>query len=427
MTGTADSGRQLTAREVLRIPTYRRLWLAQTVSDVGDGLTNLTLLLLVNELTGSTAALAAMAIALAVPPLTIGLLAGTLADRLDRRRLMLASDLLRAVIVLGFVLVGTADLLPLLLVLALAQASVGTFFNPARGALLPRIVPAQGLLAANSIAQATRVVAGVAGTAIAGLMIGATGLYWPAFVLDALTFLASFALVLGIPTAVGRVPEATPTVARTGVRADLVEGLRIVAGSRVLWVTVATLGVAMLGLGSVNLLFVPLLVNELRVPEAWFGPVELAQSASMVLSAGIVATLAARLSAQSIIVGGMLGVGVVVALLGAAGSVWHIILTMFAVGWFVTPLQAAVVTVLQRTVEDRARGRVMAALQAAMSGASVASMAAAGALAAVIGTRTVFLIAGAIVVVAGILAAVAYRTGPRLEAGGAEPVPAYVE
>ena len=88
------------AREVLRIPAFRRLWLAQLISDAGDGLTNLTLLLLVNHLTGSTAALAAMAIALAVPPLTIGLVAGTLADRVDRRRLMLASDLLRAVIVL---------------------------------------------------------------------------------------------------------------------------------------------------------------------------------------------------------------------------------------------------------------------------------------------------------------------------------------
>ena len=408
----------MNARQVLAIPAYRRLWLAQLVSDVGDGLTNLTLLLLVNELTGSTAALAAMAIALAVPPLTIGLVAGTLADRLDRRRLMLGSDLFRAIIVLGFVLIGSAGQLWLLLALALAQSAVGTFFNPARGALLPRLVPPEGLLAANSISQATRVVAGVVGAGLAGVMIGSLGTYWPAFVLDAMTFLASFLLVLGIPAALGRAPERSEDVP-SGVRADLVEGLRIVAGSRLLWVTVGTLAVAMLGLGSVNLLFVPLLVNDLRVAEAWFGPVELAQTASMVLAAGLVAALAARISAQAIVVAGMLGIGVVAALLGAVGSVWHVILLVFAVGWFVTPLQAAVVTILQRTVEDRARGRVMAALQAAMSGASVASMAAAGALAQVVGTRTVFFVAGAIVMAAAVLAAIAYRTDARR--GGVQP------
>ena len=158
----------LGARDVLRIPAYRRLWLGQLVSEAGDGLTNLALLLLVNHLTGSTAAIAAMAICLAIPPLTIGLFAGAYVDRADRRRIMLASDLLRAATVLGFVLVGSADELWLLFILAFVQASVGTFFTPARGAVLPKVVPQEGLLAANSIAQATRVVSGIVGPASAG-------------------------------------------------------------------------------------------------------------------------------------------------------------------------------------------------------------------------------------------------------------------
>jgi MFS family permease len=90
----------LSARAVLRLPNYRRLWLGQLVSEAGDGLTNLALLLLVNSITGSTAAIAAMAICLAIPPLTIGLFAGAYVDRADRRRIMLASDLLRAIVVL---------------------------------------------------------------------------------------------------------------------------------------------------------------------------------------------------------------------------------------------------------------------------------------------------------------------------------------
>ena len=108
-----------------------------------------------------------MAICLAIPPLTIGLFAGAYVDRADRRRIMLASDLLRAIVVLGFVLVGSADRLWLLFLFAFVQSSIGTFFAPARGAVIPKVVPREGLLAANSVAQATRVVAGIVGAGLA--------------------------------------------------------------------------------------------------------------------------------------------------------------------------------------------------------------------------------------------------------------------
>jgi MFS family permease len=396
---------QLSARDVLRIRDYRRLWLGQLVSDTGDGLTNITLLLLVNHLTGSTAALAAMAIALAVPPLTIGLLAGAYVDRADRRRIMLASDLLRAATVIGFVLVGSTDWLWLLFVLAFAQATVGTFFTPARGAILPRIVPAEGLLAANSIAQATRVIAGVVGTALGGLIVGMAGVYWPAFVIDAATFLLSFAFIAGLPRTIGQVVPSAGAVA-TGIGSSLAAGLRTIAHSRRLSTTIMALAVCMLGLGAVNVLFVPLLVRILDVDPAWFGPVELAQSSSMILAAGLVGALAARLSATTIVIAGMGGVAVVIGLLAGVTEIWHILVLLFVVGWFVSPLQAAVVTILQTSVADAERGRVMSVLQAAMSAASVLSMAFAG-------------IAGAIVAVGGVVAIVGYRgTGRRAAAPG---------
>ena len=101
-------------RDLLRLPDYRRLWLGQVISDFGDSLTNLALLMLVNRLTGSTAAMATMAIALAIPQVTFGLLAGVYVDRYDRRRIMLLSDLLRALLVLGFATVHSADQLWLL-------------------------------------------------------------------------------------------------------------------------------------------------------------------------------------------------------------------------------------------------------------------------------------------------------------------------
>ena len=138
MTATATAevaAPAMSIRAILGFDGMRRLWVAQGISDVGDAFTSLGLLLVVNQLTGSTAALALMAIVLAVPQVVFGVIAGAWVDRLDRRRLMIASDLVRAVLVLGFVVAASGDRLWLLYLLAFAQASVGTFFTPARTAL----------------------------------------------------------------------------------------------------------------------------------------------------------------------------------------------------------------------------------------------------------------------------------------------------
>jgi MFS family permease len=394
---------------VLRIRSYRLLWLGQLISEAGDGLTNLTLLLLVNALTGSTAALAAMAIVLAIPPLTIGLVAGTYVDRLDRRRIMIVSDAIRAVVVLGFVFVGSAESLWLLYVLAFVQATIGTFFTPARSAVLPRVVPREGLLAANSLAQATRVVSGVVGSAVAGLIVGLAGTYWPAFTLDAASFLVSVALISRLPAAVGRIEDAHAAAGSVG--SALAVGLRTIARSRVLVTTIGILGVSMLGLGAVNILFVPFVVGVLDVGPVWMGPVEFAQSASMILASGLIGVLARRLSPASIITVGIAGIAVTIGLAGAVGAIWQLLVLMFVLGWFVVPLQASIVTILQTTVPDGERGRVMAVLQAVMSAAGVISMAGAGIAGDALGVREVFFAAGALCGVGLLVALVGFRVG----------------
>ena len=425
----ASAPATLSARAVLRLPNYRRLWLGQLVSEAGDGLTNLALLLLVNSITGSTAAIAAMAICLAIPPLTIGLFAGAYVDRADRRRIMLASDLLRAIVVLGFVLVGSADRLWLLFLFAFVQSSIGTFFAPARGAVIPKVVPREGLLAANSVAQATRVIAGIVGAGLAGLIIGLAGVFWPAFVLDGLSFLASFVLILGLPAVVGQItPSPAQTAASTsagatvapapaptpGIFASLTLGLSRVAQSRLLSTTIASLAVVMLGLGAVNVLFVPLMTRVLVVSPAWFGPLDMAQSASMILAAGMIGAIAARIRPTTIITIGLVGVAVLIALTGAVTAIWQVLLLMFLVGWFVSPLQASVVTLLQTNVVDAERGRIMSVLNAAMSAATVLSMAFAGIAGDVVGVRNVFFLAGAIVAVGAVISLIGFRgTQPR--------------
>jgi MFS family permease len=425
MTANVET-KALGVREVLRIPDYRRLFAGQVVSDIGDGITMFLVLLVIFDLTGSNIALALMAIAEAVPAFTVGLVAGVYVDRWDRRRVMLASDLLRAAIVLTFAFVQTAALIPLLYVLGFTQASIATFFRPARGALLPHIVPAEGLASANSLAQASQVIGAVIGTGVAGLIFANFGTGIVGFAIDSATFLVSFVLIAGIAPAAGQVTaERAAAAASETVMGGVLAGLRIVRGSRVLTGVLMATGITMLGLGAVNVLFVPLLIGDegLRVDAAWMAAIELAQTSAMILAAGAVAFLARRLAPTTIITLALAAIGVCIGLVAGVTAVWQVVLALFAVGLALTPLQAMVQTVVQTAAGDATRGRVVSLLQASISTASVASMAIGGVLGDVIGIRPVYLMAAGIVLGASGLSVLLFR-GETGRAPSAQPVTA---
>jgi len=156
-------------------------------------------------------------------------------------------------------------------------------------------------------------------------------------------------------------------------------------------------------------LFVPLLINELRVPPAWFGAIELAQASSMILSALLVARLFSRWSPQSIVSIGLAGLAVPICLLAGVSQVWQVVVLLFAVGWLVTPIQAGVTTIVQTATEDATRGRVAALLGTVTGTANIVSMAFGGMAAAVIGVGSVFLLAGLLVAAAAALVMLLYR------------------
>jgi len=389
-------------RAVLRLPEFRKLFVAQTISNVGDGMTYMALMLLVNDLTHSTAALAVLSIAVAVPSMVGGIVGGAVADRFDRRRIMLASDTVRAVLVLGFTLVATADRLPILYIVAFAQAAIGTLFSPARGAIIPRAVPAEGLMAANGLGQLSRVICSLLGTTVTGLVFAVTGSAAPVFVLDALTFLASVAIVFRVSRTLGT-PVHEAHASAGGFASSVTAGLRVIAASPTLVATLLGLFVAMLGMGAINILFVPFLINVLHESPAWVGPVEGAQTLSMVLASALIGTLAARFSARSMVVGGLAGTGIVIIAFSQVPNVWVLFPLSFLVGWFVTPLNVAVSTIIQTTAADAVRGRVLGALEASMSTATIVSTAAAGVFGAALGIRTVVAIGGALCAAAAVV------------------------
>jgi MFS family permease len=230
------------------------------------------------------------------------------------------------------------------------------------------------------------------------------GVAWPAFIVDAMTFFASFALISRI-----KAPRHTAGEAHQGdVRAVFVQlgaGMKLIMRTRVLLGTLVAAGVTMLGIGAVNVLMLPLIVNDLKVPVTWFGAVEFAQTSAMVLSGSLVALLAARLRPTNIVSMCLVGIGVVIGMTSLVGSIWHLFPLLVVVGFLMTPLQASIATIMQTSVDSKMRGRVGASLNTLISTASLLSMALAGIFAEALGVRTVFVLGGALTVVAGLAAA----------------------
>jgi MFS family permease len=404
----SQSSSTFSITDLLKIPNFRTLWAGQIVSDFGDALTQLTLLLYINRVTeGNTQAIALLLIALALPMATVGLAAGVFVDRWDRKRVMIVSDVLRAVLVGGFIVAAATGQLWLIYLTGFLHSTVGSFFTPARGAVVPRIIPPEGLLTANSLTQISHIFFRVLGTAAAGFLVGSLDNFTLPFIIDGVTFVIS-ALVLTQLKVERRVAAAAQTTLRL-IFAQLRVGMSTILRQRVLSGTLIVLSVTMLGLGAVNVLLAPMLVNELQLPETWFGALEFAQSSAMILGGILVAVLARYVKATTVVSLGLIGLGIVLGLFAPVNHIWQLFPILFLIGLLVTPVTASVTTILQTNASDEVMGRVSAALNAAITTANLLSMALAGVVAAQVGTRNVFLLSGLVVMGAGFAAAFIFR------------------
>lgn len=208
--------------------SFRQLWLGQVVSQLGDWFDTIAVYTLVLKLTGSGRAVGLVLVARFLPSVVMGPLSGVVADRFNRRTIMIVSDLTRALVVLGFLLVGRPDQLWLIYLLTVLQLTFSTFFEPAKTATIPSIVPARELVPANAIASVTWSVMLTLGAAAGGAITDWFGTD-AAFVIDSLTFVASALLIASV-----RFPKRAPrartklTIGKALGFTDTLEGLRYV-------------------------------------------------------------------------------------------------------------------------------------------------------------------------------------------------------
>src|SRR5687768_18392053 len=207
---------------------FRQLWLGQVVSQMGDWFNTIALYTLILDLTGSGRHVGLLLVARFVPSFLFGPLSGVVADRFSRQKIMIVTDILRAVVVLGFLFVRSADQLWLIYVLTVLQLALSTFFEPAKTAAIPSIVSDRELVPANAISSVTWSIMLTLGAAIGGVITGWFGTD-VAFILDAATYLLSAALIASIRVGKRRKRERPKlTIGSALGITETIEGIRYV-------------------------------------------------------------------------------------------------------------------------------------------------------------------------------------------------------
>ncbi len=175
-------------------PNFRRLWLAQIVSENGDWFYTLAIYSLLLEFTGKASSIALALVLQVLPHTLLGPLAGMINDRFSRRKVMIITDLLRMVIVASMLLVRTRGSVWVIYPLLFLETVMVAFFEPARNAVIPSVVAADDVIVANTLSSATWSFDLAMGSVLGGLIAAWLGRD-AVFVLNSLSFLASAWLI----------------------------------------------------------------------------------------------------------------------------------------------------------------------------------------------------------------------------------------
>jgi len=168
---------------------YRYTWMGQVVSEIGDNFNNIAVFALAMSLTHSGLVVMGVMLSRAIPAIAVGPLAGVLLDRFDRKRIMIASDLVRAVVALGFIAAFREQQVWLLYACSALLMVASPFFTAGRSAILPSIANQEEIHTANSLTQTTQWTNLTIGTFLGAIVVGIS--YEWAFVFNSLSFFFS--------------------------------------------------------------------------------------------------------------------------------------------------------------------------------------------------------------------------------------------
>jgi MFS family permease len=333
----------------------------QTVSNIGSSFTLFALPLLVFNLTGSALNLALITAAEYVPLLLFGLVIGAWVDRVDRKRLMIFTDITQALVISSIPLLAALDLLVVwwIYVVGFASSTLWICFNTAEFAVVPSLVNKEDLATANGRLQASYAAATVAGPLLAGLLVALVPVH-TVLLVDALSFLVSVLAVSLIRTTFSA--DATEQQRTEGFRRDVFEGLRYVLGHPILRNTCLMLAL----IGCVGFTIYAQLVlfakERLGASDTQVGVLYAAGSVGMIVLALAAGPLRRRLSFSKVMLGTLMLQGVLIVLLASTRWYWAAVLLWAAMWGLVVLLDINSNSLWQTIVPNRLLGRVQSVI-----------------------------------------------------------------
>jgi MFS family permease len=378
--------------------SFTLLWSGQLVSTIGSALNSLAAGILVFRLTHTALSVGLMLVATALPSVFVGLIAGVFVDRLDRKKILITSDLLRALLVALIPFLVHTNIVWLYIIVLLCSA-VGQFYEPAHESLLPDVATDEELAAANSLMAISAFGSTAVGFAAAGLIASAASIDW-AFYIDAITFIFSAGCILIIRIAPLAVQGKTNVSA---VVTNLKTGIRTLFSNPVLRSLFFIYIPVFLSFGLWNSLLLPFAVRALKATDFQYSLQEAVTSVGFVAASLLLARYADRLREGQWMVISFLGMGVIGMFYAVSTNIPIAVLLVTFSGFLNAPSSISRRLVIQRNTTRDVRGRVLSAFFVSRDLVLLLGMAAVG-IADIINVRDLVMASAVLLIGAGILA-----------------------
>ncbi|HZQ09713.1 MAG TPA: MFS transporter [Anaerolineae bacterium] len=403
------------------------LFTGQFASLAGDMVLFIALPFWVFQLTGSAMATGIMFAALMIPQFVLSPIAGVFVDRLDRKRLMIASDLIRGALMLGYLFVNTADQVWIIYLLAFSESAVSQFFRPSVMAVVPTLVNGEEeLTRANAALGASQALAQLAGPALGGVLVATFGPH-SAALFDSASYLFSALMVLLLQIPLRQTVAAQAANARqavTQITEELAQGIRVVLDRPILRIVFGSLVLLFLSQGIINVLLV-VMVNQIwHVGATEFGWLISAQGIGGVIGTLVVGAIAARVSPRMMVIAGGLISGLVLLAIVNQPSIFVAIALILPAGVVFIAFDVGLMTLIQIGSDDSNRGRVSGLMQTTMAAAQLIAIASTSLLADSLGAVLLLDIASVLFAFGGLIAILVPRGSAPASTAAPTPQPA---
>ena len=383
-------------REVLGIAGFKRLWLAQVVSILGDFLAIFGVINLITfKWHGTPLQVTNVLIAYIIPITIVGPLAGVFIDRWNVKRTMIASDLIRAVLILGLVFVTRLEHI---YVVFMAVSTVSSFFGPAQSVTLRTLVPMNGLMAANALMSQAFYTMRIIAPAAAGLLVYALGEN-SCFYLDTISFIFSAAMLSTI--VVMRVVSAKAATEKSvgSLMKDYTAGSRFILTHPAISFVMISMMTAMFVMSCFSPLISVYVRDQLHAGTRSFGIISAMIGVGLIAGTQLVNAVAKGFSKKHVALSGLFGLAFATFVLALFQRAWMAGLSMFGIGFAIAFIIVPTQTLMQQETPHDMLGRVSSSFMAVFSLSQLLGLVLSGSLADWIGVRRLFLAAAVLLVV----------------------------